>query len=128
MTIWICLATSSEPAPRESQLVLAHDQAADARRWRREFEDRTIVVQRVRNLPPGEAERAAYEIVLVEFLNATHPDTDANRCAWCGKPEALLPIGVGPHAWLHSRCWESWRERRKAKAIDQLAAMGIEAP
>ena len=27
------------------------------------------------------AERAAYDIVLVEFLNATHPDTDPNRRA-----------------------------------------------
>ena len=76
------------------------DPAADAHRWLRKFEDRTIVVQRVRNLPQAEAERAAYDIVLVEFLNATHPDTDPNRCAWCGQPETpadvLLPIGVGP--------------------------------
>jgi hypothetical protein len=104
-----------------------HDPAADAHRWRRKFEDRTIVVQRVRNLPHAEAERAAFDIVVVEFLNATHPDTDPNRCAWCGKPEALLPIGVGPHAWLHSDCWAPWRARRQAEAIDQLAAMGIEA-
>jgi hypothetical protein len=62
----------------------------------------------------------------------TPPDTDPNRCAWCGRAETpdatLLPIGVGVrHAWLHSGCWESWRERRRAEAIDQLGAMGIEA-
>ena len=105
------------------------DPAADAHRWRRKFEDRTIVVQRVRNLPQAEAERAAFEIVLVEFLNATHPDTDPSRCAWCGKPETpadvLLPIGVGArHAWLHDRCWAPWRERRRTEAIATLAGRG----
>jgi hypothetical protein len=109
------------------------DPAAGARRWLRKFEDRTIVAQRVRNLPQAEAERAAFDMVLVEFLNATHPDTDPNRCAWCGKSETpdttLLPIGVGiRHAWLHPDCWEAWRARRRAEAIDQLGAMGIEAP
>jgi hypothetical protein len=86
------------------------ERTADARRWLRQFEDGTIVVQRVRNLPQTEAERAAFDIVLVEFLNATHPDTDPNRCAWCGKSETsdttLLPIGVGVrHTWLHRNCW-----------------------
>jgi hypothetical protein len=41
---------------------------------------------------------------------------------------ALLAIGVGPHAWLHSDCWAPWRARRRAEAIDQLAAKGIEVP
>jgi hypothetical protein len=49
--------------------------------WLRKFEDRTIVAQRVRNLPLAQAERAAFDIILVEFLNATHPDTDPGRCA-----------------------------------------------
>ncbi len=53
---------SSEPdnAPEDS--------AADARHWRRKFEDSTILVQRVRNLLRAEAERAAYDIILAEFL------------------------------------------------------------
>jgi hypothetical protein len=46
----------------------------------------------------GCSERAACEIVVVEFLNAAHPNTDPNLCAWCGRPETqsniLLPIGV----------------------------------
>jgi hypothetical protein len=108
------------------------DQAIDARRWRRKFEDRTIVVQRVRNLPQAEAERAAFQMVLVEFLNDSHPDTDPSRCAWCGKPETpdatLLPIGVGPHSWLHNCCWAEWREGRRAEAIAMLAGMGITEP
>ena len=109
------------------------DPAADARRWLRKFEDRTIVVQRVRNLPQAEAERAAYDIVVVDFLNATHPDTDPNRCACCGRAETpsniLLPIGVGArHAWLHDDCWALWRAGRRRAAIEALAAMGIVEP
>ena len=109
------------------------DPAADAHRWLRKFEDRTIVVQRVRNLPQAEAERVAFDIVLVEFLNATHPDTDPNRCACCGRAETpsniLLPIGVGArHAWLHHDCWALWRAGRRRVAIETLAAMGIVEP
>jgi hypothetical protein len=103
----------------------------DAPRWRRVLEDKTIVVQRARNLPQTEAERAAFEIVLIEFLNATHSATDPNCCAWCGKPEGgsdiLLPIGVGiHHAWLHSICVEPWRSRRREVAVAELATMKIE--
>jgi hypothetical protein len=88
---------------------------------------------RVRAMPRPEAERAAYEIVLVEFLNRTHPNTDPNRCAHCGALETpdvtLLPIGWGArHAWLHSGCWAPWREERRVKAIAELAAMKIAAP
>jgi hypothetical protein len=114
-------------------LEATHDWCADASRWRRKFEDGTIVVRRVRNLPQAEAERAAYEIVLVEFLNATHPDTDPNRCAYCGKRETpdatLLPIGIGVrHAWLHWDCWTPWRTRRRAEAEDNLARLGVMRP
>ena len=106
------------------------DPAADAHLWRRKFDDRTIVVQRVRNLLEAEAERAAFDMVLVEFLNATHPDTDPNCCAWCGKSETpdttLLPIGVGVrHTWLHRNCRAPWRIQRRAKAEDDLARLGI---
>ena len=109
------------------------DPGADAHRWLRKFEDRTIVVQRVRNLPQAEAERVAYDIVVVDFLNATHPDTDPNSCACCGRAETpsniLLPIGVGArHAWLHDYCWADWREGRHAEAITMLAGMGITGP
>ena len=70
---------------------------------------------RARSLPRLEAERVAYEIVLVEFLNRTYPNTASDRCACCGRPETpdatLLPIGVGArHAWLHDDCWAPWRE------------------
>ena len=77
--------------------------------------------------------RIAFENLVTERLNATHPDTDPNRCAHCGKPETLaailLPIGWGArHAWLHDGCWSAWREKRRAEAIAQLAAMGVTPP
>jgi hypothetical protein len=98
---------------------------------RQAFENRVELIMRVRGLPRPEAERLAFEAVLIDWLNATHPNTPSDRCAWCGKPEApgaaLLPIGWGAHhAWLHNDdCWALWRERRRAEAIVELAAMGI---
>jgi hypothetical protein len=102
----------------------------EATSWRCFFQEKTELVERVRGLPRPEAERAAFDIVLAEFLNRTHPDTDPNRCAYCRRLETpdstLLPFGVGlRHAWLHDDCWASWRARRRGEAIDQLAAMGI---
>jgi hypothetical protein len=106
--------------------------AADATRWRRMFADKTIVVERARDLPQAEVQREAYNAVLTEYLNETHPNTDPNRCAHCGKlempDETLQPIGWGDrHAWLHRDCWEAWREARRTAAIAELAAMKIEA-
>jgi hypothetical protein len=69
--------------------------------------------------------RAEAEALLVDHLNAIHPDTDPNCCAHCGKPETpgstLLPIGGPRHTWLHSHCWEPWRAQRRAKAEEDLA-------
>ena len=51
--------------------------------WCRIFEDRVATVIGARSLPCLEAERAAYEIVLVVFLNViiTHPNIDLHGCA-----------------------------------------------
>ena len=105
----------------------------EAASWLCFFEEKVELVERVRGLPRLEAERVAYEIVLVEFLNATHPNTDPSRCAECGQAETpgatLLPIGVGArHAWLHDDCWAPWREARRKAAIETLAIMGIVEP
>jgi hypothetical protein len=102
----------------------------EAASWRCFFEEKRDLVERVRGLSRPEAERVAFQIVLVEFLNRTYPDTPSDRCAWCDRPETrdsiLLPIGVGArHAWLHSGCWTLWRERRRAEAIARLAEAGI---
>ena len=104
--------------------------AAVAGEWRRIFERRVATVMRVRNLLRGEAEQAAFDIVLIEFLDAAHPDTPSDRCAHCGKLEepgaTLQPIGLGVrHTWLHRHCWEPWRAARRVKAIVELTELGI---
>ena len=92
------------------------------------------ITMRVRGLSRAEADGFALETILIDHLNATHSSsTDPNYCAHCRRAEApgriLLPIGVGiRHAWLQPDCWEAWRAGRRAEAIDQLGAMGIEAP
>ena len=97
---------------------------------RQAFEAVVARVMRIRGLPRTEAERAAFEIILIERLNATHPDTDPNRCAHCGKPETpgalLKPIGWGArHTWLHDDCWAAWRAERRIAAIAALAEAGV---
>jgi hypothetical protein len=81
---------------------------------------------------PAQAETAAFQIALIDRLNSTHPDMPSDRCAYCSRSETpdaiLLPIGVSErHAWLHDRCWEAWRARRREAAIRELAAMGVAA-
>jgi hypothetical protein len=96
---------------------------------RQAFEAEVARVMQIHGLPRPDAERAAFDIILVEFLNATRPDTDPNRCAYCGKPETpdglLLPFGVDRHAWLHSGCSAPWRARRRAEAVATLAEAGV---
>ena len=102
-------------------------------RWRRRKAEKADSITRLRGLPRPEAEHEAFEHVVVEYLNETHPNSDPTRCAHCRGPETqaspLLPIGWGDrHAWLHQRCWVPWRERRWTEAIAALAAMGITEP
>ena len=109
------------------------DWGADARRWRRKFEDRTIVVQRVRGMPPEQAKAEAFRHIVIEYLNETHPNTDPRVCAHCRGPDLpltpTLPFGVGDrHAWLHQHCRAAWREARRKAAIEALAIMGIVEP
>ena len=54
---------------------------------RKAFEAAVARVMRVRGLSRTEAERAAFEIVLINLLNATHPNTDPSRCAHCARLE-----------------------------------------
>ena len=85
----------------------------------------------IRGLPRPAAEGAAFDIILVEFLNRTHPDTRSEPLHQLVRQAktadaTLLPIGVGVrHGGPHPDCWEARRTRRRAEAIDQLAAMWI---
>ncbi len=87
----------------------------------------------MRGLAPVEAAKEAFQGLVVAYSNETFPrNSSPNICAHCHRretPEALLlPLGVGPHAWLHRSCADPWRESRRKDAIAELAAMKIEAP
>ena len=105
----------------------------EAVKWRREFETGIKTVMSMRGFGPAEAAQEAFQSVVVAYSNETFPGgCDPHRCAHCRRPEdpsaPLIPLGVGPHAWLHPGCWEAWREQRRAEAIAGLAAMGIVRP
>jgi hypothetical protein len=38
----------------------------------------------------------------------------------------LLPFGIDSsgHAWLHSACWNPWRDQREREAVAALARLG----
>jgi hypothetical protein len=115
----------------ESERLSSDDDAVA--RWRRLLEDKTIVVQRVRDLPRAEAEREAYRIIISEYLNETHPNSDSRACAWCNKPSLpltpTLPFGVGErHVWLHQHCHQAWSVRRRTEVVASLAGLGIVEP
>lgn len=81
-----------------------------------------------------EAEARAFDCCVVEWLNRNPVRSPPGRCLGCGQIEhshgPLLPFGTegSGHAWLHSRCWPAWHESRKAKAVAELATMGIHRP
>jgi hypothetical protein len=107
--------------------------AAAAGELRRSFERHVAFIMRMRNLLRPEAERLAFEAVLVDRLNAVFPDTRSDRCAHCGRPETLdavlLLLGYGAfHSWLHADRRERWRNDRRAKAIAELASAGVIKP
>jgi hypothetical protein len=81
-----------------------------------------------------EAEARAFGCCTVEWLNRYPVRSLPSRCHGCGQAEhahdPLLPFGTEytGHTWLHSRCWPTWRNARKAEAIAALAAMEIHKP
>jgi hypothetical protein len=42
-------------------------------------------------------------------------ETSPGICVHCGGRDGIiLPVGIGPHAWVHDTCLTAWRaERRK---------------
>ena len=73
--------------------------------------------------------RLVFEDHVTDWLNRHHPGTSPGRCAHCARAGGvLLPIGVGPHAWVHDTCHDPWRAARRAQAIAVLASYGITKP
>jgi hypothetical protein len=102
-------------------------------RWRHVLAEKGETIMTIRGLPRPDAEREAFQHVVVEYLNEIHPDTDPRVCAHCGSPDLpltrTLPFGVGErHAWLHHGCWVPWRAQRRVKAENDLARLSVVKP
>ena len=101
--------------------------------WRWFFAERAARAE-TSGLPRVAAEARAFECCLVEWLNRHLANSPPDRCCWCGgmdradENNALLPFGVGPHAWVHSSCWQRWRDWRRGEAVATLAVFNIHAP
>lgn len=101
--------------------------------WRAFFDKRAGIAEFDGGLPRDQAEARAFDCCVAEWLNRNPMRSPPGRCLGCGETEhghdPLLPFGTKPtgHAWLHSRCWPAWRERRKAEAIAALSTFEINA-
>ena len=78
----------------------------------------------------GQAEAAAYEFCVTEWLNRHPEPSQPDCCAWCAKPGtecSIVPFlaGNGGHTWLHPECWEDWHQDRRSKAQQALGHLGI---
>ena len=102
--------------------------------WQAFFEERAAIAEFDGGFSHREAEARAFGCCFVEWLNRNPVRSAPSRCCWCGGEEregnALLPIGTerAGHAWMHNRCWQPWRDHRRAQAVDFLRALGIAAP
>lgn len=105
-----------------------------AQDWKAFLEERAAIAEFDGGVPRQEVEARAFGACVVEWLNRNPVRSAPDRCCWCGRAErsadVLIPFGVAPtgHAWLHSGCWEPWREHRRAQAVDFLQALGIAVP
>ncbi len=102
--------------------------------WRVFFDERAGIAEFDGKLPRPEAEARAFECCVVEWLNRRPQHSDPGRCAWCGKPDrhghAVVPFGTKNygHTWLHPECWNDWSQDQREKALQALAAMGLNMP
>jgi hypothetical protein len=101
--------------------------------WRWFFKERADGAEQS-VLARAAAEARAFDCCVTEWLNRHFAGSPPDRCCWCGGRECadegntLLPFGVGPHAWVHSGCWERWRDWRRGEAVAALEALGIHGP
>jgi hypothetical protein len=99
--------------------------------WQGFYDKRAGIAEFDGGLPRAEAEARAFACCLSEWQNRHPARSSPERCLACGGGEhchdPLLPYGIesSGHAWLHSRCWPAWHDRRKAEAAAALAGMGI---
>ena len=124
-------------ADKKSEVLAALRDASgewDVRDWRMYFEERAAIRENDGGLARAEAERRAFDDTVIMWVNRNPVVSAANACVWCGRSDrqdsVLLPFGASGagRAWLHSECWEPWREHRVKAGVAALKAAGIERP
>jgi hypothetical protein len=104
----------------------------DAQDWQAFFDERAGILEHDQGKSRKEAERIAFECCVIEWQNRNLPVANNPNmgCTWCGKAKdagVIVPFGFAESAtWLHHECWRPWSDKRKAEAIEALAAMDLE--
>jgi hypothetical protein len=99
--------------------------------WLAFFEKRATIAELDCGLPRAEAVARALDYCAARWLTRNPVCSSPGCCLGCGGSEqvydTLLPFGTDATgcAWLHSRCWSAWYERRKAEAFAARSWMGI---
>ncbi len=100
--------------------------------WQGFFGERAGIVEFDGGQSREQAEAAAFESCVTEWLSHHPVASTPERCLECNQPEhtdaRLVPFGTEAtgQAWLHNHCWSSWHAGRKADSATALAALGIE--
>ena len=100
--------------------------------WQEFFGERAGIIEFDGGQSREQAEAAAFECCVTEWLSHHPVASTPERCLECNQPEhthdrlALFGTEATGHAWLHNHCWSSWHAGRKADAATALVALGIE--
>ena len=120
------------PSERKPESPTAEWLVAD---WQAYFDERAGIAEFDGGLERSEAERQAYQGCLVHWQWLHPPATDKDHCVHCGRgignsgsDAVLLLVGPARHVWIHHRCSDQWRDRRRAEAATALATFGVAQP
>ena len=100
--------------------------------WQEFFGERAGIVEFDGGQSRVQAEAAAFESCVTEWMSRNPVPSTPGRCLGCGQPEhthdrlALFGTEATGQAWLHNHCWSDWYAGRKADSATALAALGIE--
>ena len=100
--------------------------------WQAFFGERAGIVEFDGGQSREQAEAAAFECCVAEWMSRNPVSSTPGRCLECSQPghtyDQLVPFGpeATGQVWLHSRCWSNWYVGRKVQAVTALGALGIE--
>jgi len=133
---------ASRLTPRARDIIRANKPAllsalteAAAERLRQEYEERAAIGEFEGGLRRAEAERQAWDYVVVAWMNEpinAEPLIAGGTCPACQRAldhsEVLVLRPGGGHTPLHSGCTPRWLQMRRNEAMRGLIAAGISAP